>query len=147
MRNTFWLVGLAVLVVLMPWKGAGEDLVTVTTTQQAYVPGDAVSISLENNSGGPIFLPGCHPFEVEEFKEDVYLRVQRDPCAWEGNSTKIDPGHHEFTFQTSEEDAERIFRVSVAYGTGCHEGTALSRGRCTDFGTAVSASFRVSGKK
>ena len=147
MRNSFWLLGLAVLAVLVPWQGAGEDSVSVTTTQQAYVPGDAVSIALENNTGGPIFLPGCHPFEVEEFKEDAYLRVQRDPCAWEGNAVKLDPGQHEFTFQTTEEDADRIFRISVAYGIECREGTALSRGRCSTFATAVSASFRVSGKK
>lgn len=147
MRNTSWLLGIVVLVLFVPWRGATDDRVTVVTTQQAYVPGDAVSIALENNSGGPIFLPGCHPFEVEEFKEDTYLRVQRDVCAWEGTAVKIDPGRHEFTFQTTEDDAERIFRISVAYGTGCHENIALSRGKCDEFGTAVSASFRVSGKK
>jgi hypothetical protein len=137
MRNVSWLLGIVVLVLIVPWRGATDDLITVVTTQQA----------LENNSGGPIFLPGCHPFEVEEFKEDAYLRVKRDACAWEGLAVKLDPGLHEFTFQTSEEDAERIFRISMAYGTGCREGTALSRGKCTEFGTAESASFRVSGKK
>ncbi len=147
MRNTTWMLCLALLVLLVPRPGASEDAISVTTNQQAYVPGDTVSISLQNDTGGPIFLPGCHPFEVEEFREETYLRIKREPCRWEGNAVKLEPGTHEFTYQTTEEDAERIFRVSVAYGTGCRDNSALSRAKCSEFGSAVTASFRVSGKK
>jgi len=147
MRNITWVLVIAVSLLLVPGRGATDDAVTVTTTQQAYVPGDPVSIAVENNTGKPIFLPGCHPFEVEEFKEDTYLRVQREPCRWEGIALKLEPGHHDFTFQTTEEDADRIFRIAIAYGWECNESTALSRAGCKEFASAVSASFRVSGKK
>ncbi len=141
-----WLV-VAVIALAPPSAVRTAEGVTVSTSQQAYAPGDEVTVVIENNTGAPIFVPGCHPFEIEEFREDDYRRLTREPCRWEGVATALGPGQHELPWATREDDANRIFRVSLTYGWGCAEGKALSRSSCQEFASIVSPTFRVGGKK
>jgi len=134
------------LAVLIPSVVHGDDAVTVATAQQAYAPGDEVTVIVVNNSGGNVFLPGCHPFEVEEFREESYIRLERDPCRWEGKGQMLAPGQHEFKYTTSDDEAGRIFRIALTWGTECRDGVPLSRAGCTDFASGYSDSFRITGK-
>jgi hypothetical protein len=136
------LTGLAVL--LAPRASLSADDVLVSASQEIFAAGDLVTLHVENNSGKPIYVPGCHPFEVEEFRNDAYTRVKRDPCTWEGIAATLPPGKHEFNYQTSTDD-KGIYRLSVTYGWGCNEGLPLSHSRCDDFTTAYSGSYRVGG--
>jgi hypothetical protein len=145
--NRLSMLVVTVAVLVPPVAVRTAEGVTVSTSQQAYAPGDEVTVVIDNNTGQAIFVPGCHPFEVEEFREDNYLRVTREPCRWEGTSTSLGPGQHELPWATKEEDANRIYRVSMTYGWSCAEGKALSRSGCAEFSSVVSATFRVGGKK
>jgi hypothetical protein len=136
---------LAAIVLCIPGAVRSADDVVVTVGQQVFAPGDRVTIAVENNTGAVIFLPGCHPFEVEEFRNDAYTRVRREPCSWEGTATAIEPGRHEFDYATSPDDDNGIFRISVTYGWGCKGGIALGQARCEDFSSSLSASYRVGG--
>ena len=136
------LLGLCAL--LAPRVGLSAGDVLVTASQDVFAPGDLVTIVVNNDSGRAVFVPGCHPFEVEEFRNDSYTRVKREPCSWEGEAVKLPPGKHEFSYQTSTDD-KGIFRVSVAYGWSCHEGLPLSQSRCEEFTTAYSGNYRVGG--
>ena len=102
-----------------------------------------MSVVLENNSGKAVFVPGCHPFEVEVFTEDRYRRVSREPCNWEGIAAMLPPGKHEFSYPTSVDSGGSIYRISVVYGWGCNEDLPLSQSRCEDFTTVSSGSFRI----
>lgn len=120
-----------------------SDDVTVSIPQSVYAVGDSVNLVLENNSGRAVFVPGCHPFEVEAFEEDRYRRVSREPCSWEDVAVKLPPGKHEFSYQTSSEASGGIYRIAVVYGWGCRDDLPLSLSRCEDFTSVSSGSFRV----
>jgi len=126
---------------------AGEvessDDVTISVSQSVYAAGDTVTVIVHNKSQRTLFVPGCHPFEVEVFEDERYKRVSQDPCGWEGVAAALPPGEHEFTFQSSEENSGGIFRVTMVYGWGCREGLPLSQSRCEDFATVSSGSYRV----
>ena len=136
------LTGLTVL--LAPRAGLSADDVLVSIALGILAAGDLVALHIENNSGKPIYVPGCHPFEVEEFRNDAYTRVKREPCSWEGTAVALPPGKHSFSYQTSTDD-KGIYRLSVTYGWGCNEELPLSHSRCEDFTTAYSGSYRVGG--
>ena len=138
-----WL--LAAIVLAIPATVLSADDVVVTVGQPVYAAGDRVTVTIENKTGEAIFLPGCHPFEVEEFRNDAYSRVRRDPCTWEGIATRLEPGSHEFDYATSPDDDNGIFRISVTYGWGCNEALPLGQARCVDFSSSLSASYRVGG--
>ena len=135
----------ALALVAIPSMAVSADAVSVSTSQEVYAQGDEVKVVIQNDSGGTIFVPGCHPFEVESFQEESYARVARDSCKWEGVAEALPEGTHELTYTTGEAQGKGIFRVSVVYGTGCREGVPLGRARCEDFATVVSGSFRVGG--
>lgn len=136
----------ALLAVLIPSVVHSDDAVTVSTAQQAYAPGDEVTVIVVNNSGGDVFVPGCHPFEVEEFREESYVRLPRDPCRWEGNGQMLPPGQHEFKYTSTDDEAGRIFRIALTWGWECREGVPLSRASCADFASGYSDSYRITGK-
>lgn len=129
----------------VPSMALSADAVSVVTAQEVYAQGDEVTVVIQNDSGSTIFVPGCHPFELESFQEEAYARVPRDICKWEGVARALPAGKHELTYTTSEGTGKGIFRISVVYGSGCREGVPLGRARCEDFTTAVSGSFRVGG--
>ena len=60
--------------------GRGTEADTLAETNKRLDHIVSLAKSLQNDTGGPIFLPGCHSFEVEEFREETYLRVKREPC-------------------------------------------------------------------
>ncbi len=144
-RHVLFPLFAALIALALPTVAGTADAVTVTVSQQAFAQGDEVGVTIENATGGTIFVPGCHPFEVEGFKEESYARVQRDKCRSEGVAKALVPGTHELTYTTGEAEGAGIFRISVVYGWGCTADRPLGRARCEDFGTAVSGSFRVGG--
>lgn len=129
----------------VPSMAVSADAVSVTTAQEVYAQGDEVTVVIQNDSGSTLFVPGCHPFEVETFQEESYARVARDACKWEGVAQALPAGKHELTYTTTEGYGKGIFRISVVYGTGCREGVPLGRARCEAFSTVVSGSFRIGG--
>ncbi len=140
-----WTLLFVLATMALPTRAGSADGVTVTVSQQAYAKGDAVAVTIENATGRTIFVPGCHPFEVQGFKEESYARVAREPCASEGIAKALEPGSHELTYTTGEDEGAGIFRISVVYGWGCAEDTPLGRAKCEDFSTVLSGSFRVGG--
>jgi len=139
------LAGLFVGLLTLAVAGEVEssDNVTVTISQSVYAVGDTVTVVVDNKRDQAVYVPGCHPFEVESFVEDRYRRVVREPCSWEGIAVKLPPGKHEFTYLTPAEVDGNIFRISVVYGWGCRDELPLSQSRCEDFASASSGSFRV----
>ena len=128
-----------------PSMAVSADAVSVSTAQEVYAQGAEVKVVIQNDSGGTIFVPGCHPFEVETFQEESYARVEREACKWEGVAQALPEGTHELTYTSGEALGKGIFRISVVYGTGCREGVRLGRARCEDFATVVTGSYRVGG--
>ena len=143
--QVLWGVVLGIGLVAWPWSARSDDAVSVATTQQVYAAGDTVTVVVQNDSGRTIFVPGCHPFEVETFQEEDYVRVSREPCPWEGEAKPLPEGKHPFTFVSGETEGSGIFRISLVYGWGCDENAPLGRARCEEFTTVVSGSFRVGG--
>jgi hypothetical protein len=144
-RHVPWILLLVLAATALPTRAGSADGVTVTLSQQAYAQGDVVTVTIENATGKTLFVPGCHPFEVQGFKEEAYARVPREPCTSEGVAKALEPGTHELSYTTGEAEGAGIFRISVVYGWGCAENTPLGRARCEDFATVLSGSFRVGG--
>ncbi len=135
---------LALVLLLAGVAAAGG--VKVETSRQLYEPGDVIEISVVNETGAPIALPGCGSFQLEKFVDDAYVRVPTENCVSEGEALKVDPGSFALTYTPDSDLSGNILRISVAYGTSCEEGRPLSQARCKDFGTVTSTNFRV-GKK
>lgn len=121
------------------WAGG----VRVETSRQLYEPGDKVEISVVNEAGAAISLPGCGSFQLEAFEDDSYVRVPTESCVSEGEALEVEPGTFALSFAAASSHSGKILRISVAYGQGCEEGRPLSQARCKSFGTAVSTNFRV----
>jgi hypothetical protein len=144
-RSFYLLVGLAALTM-----SAGPSLadsaassVSVDTNRRTYILGDLVQISLENNSGEKIFIPGCQSFQVERFGSERYEPLPGAPCIAEGEARMLEAGTTDFSFQPKKAHLDSPLRISMVYGVGCSEQRPLSQARCRDFGTVYTHSFRV----
>ena len=144
-RCFYLLVGLASLTMSSGSSLAesATSLVSVDTNRRTYVLGDLVQISLKNNSGEKIFIPGCQSFQVERFGSERYETLPGEPCIAEGDARMLEAGTTDFSFQPKKPHLDSPLRISMVYGVGCSEQRPLSQARCRDFGTVYSPSFRV----
>jgi len=117
--------------------------VKLETSRQLYEPGDTVEITLTNQRGAPIFLPGCGALQLEMFEADAYVPVPVEKCVSEGEAQKVEPGETTLSFAPGNTRSGQILRIAVAFGWGCEEARPLSQARCDDFGTVWTSNFRV----
>ena len=145
MRRTLLAATLAALAAttLLPIAFAGDTKVKVETGRQLYEPGDVVEITITNERGAPIALPGCGSFQVEEFVNESYRPIVVERCVSEGEAMHIAPGPFKLSFTPDGARSGQILRVSVAFGWGCEADKPLSQARCDEFATAYSSNFRI----
>ena len=123
---------------------ASQDAdVLIETSRSLYEPGEVVQATVTNKRSGAIFVAGCGAVTAQALRDETYRAVRGAPCVTEGGGIKIEPGKsHAVEFSDPGRSGE-VRRLAVAFGWGCAPGRPLTQARCTDFSTAVSASFRV----
>lgn len=113
--------------------------------KRAYPEGAPVRLTVVNDSGAPIALPGCASFVVEAFQEDGFKVIEQRRCESEGEALLIAPGakgSKTFEFDPLHE-TQQIMRAYVTFGVGCSKGFPLSSASCDAFYTAYTDSFLI----
>jgi len=116
--------------------------VTVTVEQRIFVGHAPIQITVHNNLGQPIALPGCASFGIEQFIENRFIPLPPRRCDWEQEAVTVPRGEHLLQFQPTQE-GRVILRAVVTYGVGCKEKAPLSQARCERFNTAYSHYFTL----
>ncbi len=124
---------------------AGRPPVELATTRSIHAPGEVVVVRIDNHTGGTLWVPGCSPLEVQRFEEESFVPLHTEGCASEGVARTLDAGVTELSISPTREMKEGVFRVIMAYGTGCKGGVPLSAAGCRSLGEVVSRSFRIGG--
>ena len=139
-----WVAALGLVALFRSPGAAAVGGVEVVADRGVYAAGERGTLKVVNRTGGPIWVPGCRPFEVQEFEEDRYRVARGRPCPSEGEAREVPTGATELPLEVPDGTGGEVFRVVLTWGTGCRKGLPLSSASCHSFGHAVSSRFRVS---
>ncbi|MCK6528904.1 hypothetical protein L6R50_15530 [Myxococcota bacterium] len=130
------------LVALWASALAAGTPVRVEPDRARYAPGQQAVLRVTNETGAPVWVPGCRPFELQVFDDDRFRAVRWEPCEREAKATRLPVGASELPFTVPADASGRVYRAVLTFGSGCRDGLPLSGAGCKGFASRVSPSFR-----